>query len=437
MAFRAPRALMALCVSLLFSTPFLAMARADGGVIMYRRDGFSYLPETEQYAILDHEDGFEDMLISIGLERIGSNSTAWILPLPSIPEDVMICRSIPRLSGEKVKEVAREDMRDMIKTFSAVYAGSITFCGGGLYLWLTSLADTSDTAGTTSGVRVHFTVTMYGYTVETITADSGEDIYGYLSNRSLDVGPGMISQLDSYVDKGYAFVVSWLSGAAVGGDAAGLVLRFPVGRMFYPMVLTSAYGAARVPLELLITDYVTPRLNGDLVGHTDVTYYRGGSLESYDADVAAKHFIDGIYRGWNGYFTRVAIDAPASDMKKDLWFDKGMQSDMSVQYAAWTIERENELCGLFAALYLMFSLLAGFLSGMLVFGRKSKKEVTMCCVLSLSHFAGILTLLLFSFFMFELKKMPRKHYLQFCALFLGLFFVMMFGTLLLMWMPLL
>ena len=65
-----------LVIVVFFTTSIMSPVRADGGVISKGYKDIFYSAEEEQYAVIHHEKGYQDMLISIGVENTSANRSA-------------------------------------------------------------------------------------------------------------------------------------------------------------------------------------------------------------------------------------------------------------------------------------------------------------------------------------------------------------------------
>ena len=63
-------------------------------------------------------------------------------------------------------------------------------------------------------ISVEAHIEKEGMISQVITAKTAQALYDYLSDKELKIEPGSIPVLDSYIEKEYVFVVSWLSARA-------------------------------------------------------------------------------------------------------------------------------------------------------------------------------------------------------------------------------
>ncbi len=429
-------------VAMMFSSPLIMSARADGGVVAEYEETFFYQLEKEQYAIIDHDDGYQDMFLSISVDWREAETAAWILPVPSVPVSLDLAGLAPSVTGTDIIRQAREDLKDTIVLAAGAYAGSILL-GLPMYVWVTSLADTSE--GVDGGVSVHQHLEKYGLTVEVISAKAGEDIYSCLGNMSIDVSPGSIDPLDLYAKKGYAFIVTWLTGPEVTVSEPGLIFRFPTDRMFYPMMLTSVYGDKVIPTELFLKGLVTPDVYSAISGYTRVDYFRDGYIGEgywaeggYRTDPEVRNFTRFFSNDWDGEFTRVLIDAPAKALEEDLWFDSGLSGKdaMKVRYARGVSEGSALLCMGLLFMHIAFSMVAAYVTGRAVFGPNERHYRPLSFALGAIHLLGLLMFLIFAAVMLNHYRLRAGKSVAFVYTFVGTYFVMTFGCMLLLLLPL-
>jgi len=192
------------------SMPFVSIATADG-FIMAKRATEYYMEEDSQYAVINYVDGVQKMIISIDFEWRESEKTAWIFPIPSDPDSIVVDVSdgAPIFEGQDVVEEAWEDLTTASIYFSASYGISVVYpwpitAVFGLFFSVVSLGPGH------AGLDVHEHLEKYGLVVEVISAENGASVYDYLTQNGLGVSEGAIPQLDGYLEKDYSFVVTWM-----------------------------------------------------------------------------------------------------------------------------------------------------------------------------------------------------------------------------------
>lgn len=427
----------AVLVSFLMMVAALPMAAADGCVFKNPAETFQ-VDEEEQYAVINHHDGYQEMFISIKYRGHGGTRAAWVFPVPTVPDELNVVGGSPQFDGDDVLKKARRDVADTIGAVYASYLVSTVMpvaCSAGLaYVWITGLASTGVDD---SGVEVHRHVERQGFVSEAISADSGQDIYNYLKTNGVDVQEGMVPQLDDYVRSDYSFVVSWALEDTDSVKNPGVWVGFGTERPYYPMMLTSSYGDLVVPTEVIVTKFVTLDLPDHLDDHVELTYYDQGRVygdEAYEmsewqrervSDPYLSEFNRRIQNDWDRTFTRITINAPAGEFRRDIWMEEG--APMPVAYAKLTQDDDIPIGPVFIVAYAFFSMAAGIISGMVVFNHHGRKDVSFWTAMGLLNLLGVLMLLLVSYHVLRKKGHSSKKALRF-NLYYQLSFLFMLTT---------
>ena len=113
---------------------------------------------------------------------------------------------------------------------------------------------------------------------EVITAKDGQAIYNYFSRKGFNIKEGNISELNSYIGKDYSFIVSWIAPGIVNGKTKrrrGIFINFPTSKIYYPLILTSAYGETKMPITIRVLGYVKPEIFSEIKPYTKVGYFTG------------------------------------------------------------------------------------------------------------------------------------------------------------------
>lgn len=350
---------------------FSQIAVADGGVIGYHYQTI-YHPENSQSAIINYKNGVQKMLISVNFTWSESDKSAWILPVPSKPEDtdVDVIDGAPTFSGYDVKEDGKEELKDDLALSLICYLSPpvLPF----LYVWTSGFM-----AAGGAGVQVYKHLEKEGITVEVVSATEGGGLYDYLTDKGLNVSEGVILPLDNYVSKNYTFVISWVSSSNKTMREPGIVIEFPTNKIYYPLILTSIYGSDVIPIDVIVMGHVTPEVYPEIKKYTKITYWKGDiSPYSYypysppSSDL--KNFTYKISKGWDGRFTRIEISAPSNAFKQDLWIENKKPWD--VEYAETVHEAfdENFLL-ILLLLFLLLSFITSLICGPLFISRKKEK----------------------------------------------------------------
>ena len=432
-----------LIVLVYISLPFLGPVTADGG-IFGKRDTIFYIKENTQYAIIHHQAGKQNMIVSVNFKWEESNKTAWIFPVPSDPEnvDIDVADGVPMFRGNDVVKEAKEDLRDALNLFLVLYLISFGFPIP-FTLTYTSIRGMKGGLGAASGnVDVHKHLEKYGLTVEVISATEGLGIYRYMTNRGLDISEGIVSQLDQYVEKDYSFVVTWISSENLTAREPGIIMEFPTQKIFYPMILTSIYGNDVIPIELMIVGHVSPIIYEEIEPYCDVSYWKGSLSTNYGyssyqkVSPALKNFTKGISDNWDGKFTRMEINAPSSFFKKDLWIEKEVPDKVGYAITIHNVFGEDTRFPTFLLLFLTFSLLISFILGIVIFGRK-KDDIPFYLIIGLGNLMGILGLLICTVVITGHRKFSLDKAAYFIISFIPIFIISLWLFLAILMVPLL
>ena len=407
---------------------------ADGGVIGYHYQ-IIYHPENSQSAIINYKNGVQTMLISVNFTWSESDKTAWILPVPSKPEDtdVDVIDGAPTFSGYDVKEEAKEKLKDDL-SFSLIRYLSppvLPF----LYLWTIGLM-----VGGGAGVQVYKHIEKEGITVEVVSATEGKGLYDYLTDKGLNVSEGAISPLDSYVSKNYTFVISWVSSSNKTMREPGIVVEFPINKIYYPLILTSIYGSDVIPIDVIVMAHVTPEVYSEIKEYTKVTYWKGDiSPYSYyphsppSSDL--KNFTNEITAGWDGRFTRIEISAPSNAFKQDLWIEN--KKPWNVGYAESIHEAfdENFLL-ILLLLFLLLSFITSLILGPLLIDRK-KEKIPFYLLIGLGNMAfGWIGMTIATYLLRKHLAAPPYKLAAFPVLYMLLFILLLFVSFGIIYLPL-
>ncbi len=390
-------------ITALLTLPFLGGACADGGVFGKNTYVFS-IEETNQYAVIDYYKGIESLYISINFNWERSNKTAWIIPVPVNPDNmtVELPGGTPILTGSDMEGVAESRIEDLLFEFSMSYTFSIFLpypININLVRFTFSSLSGSESGSESSSVDIEKRVEKYGLTAEVISATDGIGLYQYLTSQGLDINEGIIPQIDEYITKEYSFVVIWISNSNILTRYPGVLINFPIHKIFYPMILTSIYGETKIPINIMIIGHNTPKLYKEIEKDSKISYYTKGDIDfRYDYDMIAPNgilpngffdFIKRINSHWDGKFTALSIDTPAKNFKKDIWIENDVSSN--VEYSLFINDLLNErnsfiFLMILSFLYsIVFSIILGW-----QFIKKDKKEVFYYFLIGLSNLVGII-----------------------------------------------
>jgi hypothetical protein len=147
-------------------------------------------------------------------------------------------------------------------------------------------------------------------------------------------------------------------GAIEFSTGLSALVSFPADRIFFPMRPTAIYGQRRVPVDLLISGFVKPRLAGRLREGASISFLKGtlGFSEPKSAFLLGRPDEE----AWE--FTRIRLDAPADAFREDLWISPAEPVQLKLirflSATGWLW---------IAVLYAGFSALASLAAGTVVF----------------------------------------------------------------------
>ena len=254
---------------------------ADGGVIRPLPSGdWTWVDENSQEAFINREGGIEKLIIAADIKKENSD-IAWIIPVPSKPEkvEIDITSELPIFFGDDVISKAKLNFSENLKT--SYYAGLL----GQIWTFPFSIifVSLSGARGGVGGkvvpgdlVSVETHIEKAGMVAEVITAKNGQAIYDYFSQKGFNMKQGSISELNSYIEKDYSFVVSWIASGVVSEEnrgQRGIFISFPTSKIYYPLIFTSAYGETKIPITIRVLDHVKPEIFSEIKHYTEIDYY--------------------------------------------------------------------------------------------------------------------------------------------------------------------
>ncbi len=254
---------------------------ADGGAIRPSPDGdWTWVDEYSQQAFINYENGVEKLIIAVDLEE-GNSDIAWIIPVPSNPEKVEldITSELPIFYGDDIISKAKLSFSDSLKiSYGMSFFGQVWTLPVSPVL-LVSLSGGARSGGfgeTTPGdpAVISSHIEKAGMVSEVITAKDSQAIYNYFSQRGFNIEPGNITELDFYIEKDYSFVISWINPKSASNKGErGIFVSFPVSKIYYPLILTSAYGEAEIPVTIRVVGHVKPEIYPEIKPYTEVSYF--------------------------------------------------------------------------------------------------------------------------------------------------------------------
>ncbi len=430
------RVLTGLTILQFVSAPLSGCVLADGGVFSKYGD-LIYLDQSSQSAVISQFSGVQCMLISIDFDWQESDAVAWIFPLPSDPEatQTYIVDGAPAFYGQDIIKEARGELTDSLAVYTISYATS-SFVPWPASMLLTralfpsyGVAPSGSLGGEDGGsdggttVTIHSHIERYGLVVEVISATEGEGIYLYLTQQGLEISENVVPPLDDYVEKDYSFVVTWVEESTESNRQLGVVTEFPTEEIFYPLILTSIYEDDVIPMKIIVTEHVEPRVFPEIEPYIETRYFRGDDIYlDYERDYAPEThmFVDRIEDNWQRRFTVIELSAPSKDLKDDLWMTVGapdkldMAESIEVYFGGFTSILTLMLIALAA------SVLAQMTVGGLYVGWK-KENLRYYLILALANLIGIWFLVVVTSRLRERLALEGWGYVKYLGLHFGAF----------------
>ncbi len=350
-----------------------SLVKADGFGIVYYPDRSSFGLHTEetQVAAINYEDGREKLLLAVKFRELQNNSVVWIIPVPANASDVKIniFKAFPRFSGEDILLQAEEVKGDVTATASLVASLSLIFP---IYyvVWFGSLTFTFMGEGE---VEVHAHIEKEGVVAEVVTAENANALYDYLKGKNITIAAGSIPIIDDYIGKTYSFVVSWVESIEDETKMPAIFVDFPTDEIYYPLKPTSVYGDAEIPTLIYILGYAKPKLYPEIEPFTEYRYFTGGISGDYPefyGDAKPSEYtriIIGRLITSEGDMIGQSSTPPSVNFVDDLWIEKFERPPASVQRAMLTLFIHENMLYFAIGWLIITSLLAGGLTGYLVF----------------------------------------------------------------------
>lgn len=271
-------------IYLIFTITFIILplsTSADGGVIRPLPNGdWTWIDENSQQAFINYEGGMEKLIIAADIEE-GNSDIAWIIPIPNEPKkiEIDITSELPIFFGDDVISKAALKFTENLKT--SYYAGLL----GQIWTFPFSIIFVSLGGARGGGggkvvpgdlVSVETHIEKAGMVAEVITAKNSQAIYNYFFQKGFNIKEGSISELNSYIEKDYSFVVSWIASGMVNEESRGqrgIFVSFPTSKIYYPLILTSAYGETEIPITIRVLGHVKPEIFPEIKPFTEISYF--------------------------------------------------------------------------------------------------------------------------------------------------------------------
>lgn len=210
--------------------------RADGCIF---GKGGKYIPEKEQRAFIEWNDGQERLFVATRTEKT-AGPTVWIVPVPADPKAVKAepVEKFPHVFATKSAVKGAQD--------NLAAAVVLTFCANSGSLiavlpWDTHASSQYKTAVAVGSVKVHQHVEKLGMIVEVITADSSDALDAYLANKKMGIRSTDIKALEPYMKEKYTLICGWALDGKDAMSARALRIDFPCPSVFFPLRPTRVY----------------------------------------------------------------------------------------------------------------------------------------------------------------------------------------------------
>lgn len=276
---------------ILISVPFNVFA--DGFVVEPLPEGdWKWTEQDKQQAFINYEDGKEKLIVSVNMQRSKSEAV-WVVPVPAKSAEIEtdITSSTPAFFGDDIVSKAKSTISDASWTSYKLGAAGQIWPLPFLAVETLSLGEAREGDGAQQQVgdliSIESHIEKKGMVSEVITAKDSQALYNYLKEQGLDIEPGAIPAIESYINKDYSFVVSWMSSRKnFGGETRGIYISFPTQEIYYPLLLTSVYGDQEIPITIRVLDHVKPKVFSEIKPYTKVDYFtkitrtRGGAHQA-------------------------------------------------------------------------------------------------------------------------------------------------------------
>lgn len=383
-----------LVLASLFLLTFLTPAIVgDGCVFIPTVDEWIMSYEEKQIALINYEDGMENLTIVIEMENsnLQADQAFWLFPVPGNPDnsDIDIIKNIPFYLGgyNDIRADAKEAVSNsmVMMVYSQPHLSLIP-----LFWYLSSGVMTGNIAYD-KNLNIHQHIEKMGLTSELISAKTSDAINTYLDDKNITLSEDALNIIDEYVGNDYSFVVSWISDLETFKEEAkiniwyyeeeyyvlGVSITFPTDEIYYPLRLTSLYDEKLIPILIQVGGYVTLK---NSFKNTNVNYYLYGEKE----------------------YTEISIRTESKEFTEDLWIEN--KEPASIQSSKFILS--NLL--LFSILVFMISsMLASIVSALIVYFKR-KPILWKFAVIGLGNFLTIFFVFAMSFIFKMNQKFVKK-----------------------------
>lgn len=210
---------------------------------------------------------------------------------------------------------------------------------------------------------------------------------GYLKSQQ---GAHVFQELAQAIQNDPSIVVGIPSDFNFGEDLInqkGILVTFPTEKIYFPLLPTSVYGSKIVPATIRVFGHVSPVIFQDIKSYTKTEYLITGP--TYFAN-DLKNFYNKHNK--NIEYTKIEINAPSKFFTDDLWMHN--YAPKEVQYPVFIA---NYPIVVTIILFLVSSIIAGILAGMILF-RDLRKNLLKLTLIGVSNCLTILSLLVVTIF---------------------------------------
>jgi hypothetical protein len=310
-------------------------ARGDGCVI--DRLG-RYVPEKEQVAFIEWQDGQERLYVATRTAPT-EHASLWIVPVRARPDHV---QAEPVESAPQVVYYQRIVARARERLEQAVFMTGMLDTGMFPCALLSFIGCSADKAPNAADVQEHQRVERFGMVVTVVTAKSAEGLDRYLSANGVNTSAARLIALMPYLDgqDEYSLICGWLAKGGQELTARAVRVDFPTPQIFYPLQPTRVYDS-EIPTVVYVRGLVRPVASLPVPG-VQCGYLRG-AVEVTNLGSGFEKFKGPLKRGRRPpsdealeLLTRVELTSRPSSWTSDLVLEPGAPAAIEV---AWLIDR--------------------------------------------------------------------------------------------------
>jgi hypothetical protein len=246
--------------------------RGDGCVI--DRLG-RYVPETEQLAFIEWQDGHERLYVTTRTAPT-EQASLWIVPVRARPDRV---QAEPVETAPQVVYYQRIVQRAQKRLQEAFLLTFVLDTGLFPLGALPFIGCAGDKAPNDHDVREHQRVEKYGMVVTVVTAKTAEGLDRYLTANGVSTSASRLIALTPYLGQQdeFALVCGWLAKGGPELTARAVRVDFPTPTIFYPLQPTRVY-ESKIPTVVYVRGLVRPVADLAVPG-VQCSYLRGAVEE--------------------------------------------------------------------------------------------------------------------------------------------------------------